>query len=69
MSRCLRQPQSSSQKGVKRRTKVVEMFCSEGAVEKLLYLVLSQLDEAWGARRLRGFREIQMESYHADQTQ
>ena len=56
-------------KEVKRRTKVVEVFCSEEAAEKLLYLVLSQLDEVWGARRLRGFAEIQMGSYHADQTQ
>ena len=32
-------------KEVKRRTKVVEVFYGEGAVEKLLYLVLSQLDE------------------------
>jgi len=55
-------------KEVKRRTKVVEVFCSEEAAEKLLYLVLSELDEAWGARRLRGFAEIQMGSYHADQT-
>jgi len=55
-------------KEVKRRTKVVEVFCSEEAAEKLLYLVLSQLDEVWGARRLRGFAEIQMGSYHADQT-
>ena len=55
-------------KEVKRRTKVVEVFCSEEAAEKLLYLVLSELDEAWGTRRLRGFAEIQMGSYHADQT-
>ena len=55
-------------KEVKRRTKVVEVFCDEGAVENLLYLVLSQLDEAWGARKLRGFAEIQMGSYHADWT-
>jgi len=55
-------------KEVKRRTKVVEVFCDEGAVENLLYLVLSQLDEAWGVRRLRGFAEIQTVSYHADQT-
>ena len=55
-------------KEVKRRTKVVEVFCGEGAVEKLLYLVLSQLDEAWGARRLRGFAEIQMGSCHVDWT-
>jgi transposase-like protein len=53
-------------KEVKRRTKVVEVFCGEEAVAKLLYLVLSHLDEAWGARRLRGFAEIQMGSYHAD---
>ncbi|MBC7109203.1 MAG: IS256 family transposase, partial [Methanomassiliicoccales archaeon] len=32
-------------KEVKRRTKVVEVFCGEEAVEKLLYLVLSHLDE------------------------
>jgi len=29
----------------------VEMFCDEGAAEKLLYLALSQLNEVWGARR------------------
>ena len=47
---------------------MVEVFCSEEAAEKLLYLVLRALDEAWGTRRLRGFAEIQMGSYHADQT-
>jgi len=56
-------------KEVKRRTKVGEVFCSEDAVEKLLYLILSQLDKVWGARRLRGFAEIRMGSYHACQTQ
>jgi hypothetical protein len=35
-------------------------------VGKLLYLVLSQLDEAWGARMFRGFAEIRMGSYHAN---
>ena len=45
---------------------MVAVFCSEEAAEKILYLVLSQLDEAWGARRPRGFAEIQMGSYHAD---
>jgi transposase-like protein len=55
-------------KEVKRRTKVVEVFCGEEAVAKLLYLVLSHPDETWGARRLRGFTEIQAGSYHADQT-
>ena len=49
---------------VKRRTKVVEVFCGEEAVAKLLYLVLSHLDEAWEARRLRGFPEIHVENYH-----
>ena len=53
-------------KEVKRRTNGVEVFCNEDAMEKLLYLVLSQLGEAWGARRLRGFAEIRMGSYHAD---
>ena len=47
---------------------MVEVFCSEEAKEKLLYLVLSELDQAWGARKLRGFAEIQMGSYHADWT-
>jgi transposase-like protein len=51
-------------KEVKRRTKVVEVFCDEGAVGNLLYLVLSQLDEAWGTRMLRGFAEIQIGNYH-----
>ncbi|MBC7109163.1 MAG: transposase [Methanomassiliicoccales archaeon] len=55
-------------KEVKRRTKVVEVFCGEEAVEKLLYLVLSHLNVAWGARRLRGFAEIEMGSYYADLT-
>ena len=45
---------------------MVEVFCNEDAAEKLLYLVLSQLDEARGAQRLRGFAEIRMESHHAD---
>jgi len=32
-------------------------------------LVLSQLGKAWGARRLRGFAEIQMENHHVALTQ
>jgi len=51
------------EKEVKRRTQVVEVFCGEGVVEKLLYLVLGQLDEAWGVRRLRGLAEIQIGNY------
>ena len=45
---------------------MVEVFWSEEAAEKLLYLVLSELDEVWGARRLRGFAEIQTGNYHVD---
>lgn len=56
-------------KEVKRRVKVVEVFCGEEAVEKLLYLVLSGLNERLGARRIRGFAEVCMGSYHAAQTQ
>jgi len=44
---------------VKRRTKVVEVFCGEEAVEKLLYLVLAEMNE-----RLGGFAELMMEGYH-----
>jgi transposase-like protein len=47
-------------KEVKRRTTVVEVFCGEGAVEKLLCLILSHLDEVRGARSLRGFAGIRM---------
>jgi len=52
-------------KEVKRRTKVVEIFCGPEALEKLLYLVLVQESEKLLARRLRGFAEIQLGSYHA----
>jgi putative transposase len=56
-------------KEVKKRTKVVEVFCGEEAVEKLLYLVLCDLNEVLGTRRLRGFAEMLTGSYHADRTQ
>lgn len=56
-------------KEVKRRTKVVEVFCEEEAVEKLLYLVLADLNERLEARKLRGFAEINTGSYHVAQTQ
>lgn len=51
-------------KEVKRRTKVVEVFCGEEAVEKLLYLVLSEVNERLRNRRLRGFAEIASGGYH-----
>ncbi len=56
-------------KEVKRRTEVVEVFCGEEAVEKPLYLVLAEMNEALLRGRLRGFVEIHMGSYNAAQTQ
>ena len=55
---------------VKRRTKLVEVFGDSAAAEKLLYLylVLTSLNERLSARRLKGFAEIEMESYHVAQT-
>jgi transposase-like protein len=55
-------------KKVKGRTKVVEVSCGEGAVKKLLYLVLGQLNETWAVHRPRGFAEIHMGSYHVNWT-
>ncbi|MCS7240930.1 MAG: transposase [Candidatus Bipolaricaulota bacterium] len=67
--RYLPNPLERVAKEVKRRTKVVEVFCGEEAVEKLLYLVLRSLNERQEGRRLRGFAGINMGSYHAAQTQ
>jgi transposase-like protein len=52
-------------KEMRRRTKVVEVFCWESAAEKLQSLVLRQLDEVWGSHMFRGFPEIRMGSYPA----
>ena len=52
-------------KEVKRRVKVVEIFCGPEAVEKLLYLVLEEKDRTTLRWRLKGFAEIQLGSYHA----
>lgn len=46
----------------------MEVFGDSATVEKLLYLVLTGLNERLLARRLKGFAEIKMESYHAIQT-
>jgi len=35
--------------------KVVEVFSDEGAAERLLYLILKEIDERLNSRRLRGF--------------
>ena len=56
-------------KEVKRRTKVVEVFCGEEAVEKFLYLVVSHVNERLEGRQLRDFAETLMGSYHVAQTQ
>ena len=55
-------------KEVKRRTKVVEVFGDSAAVEKLLYPVFVGLNERLAARRIRGFAEIEVGSYHVAQT-
>ncbi len=52
-------------KELKRRTKVVEVFCGPEALEKLVYLVLVQENERLLGRRLRGFAEMQSGSCHA----
>ncbi len=56
-------------KEVKRRTKVVEVSWGEEAVEKLLYLVLRNLNERLEGRQLRSFAEALMGSHHIAQTQ
>ena len=52
-------------KELKRRTKVVEVFCGPEALEKLVYLVLVQENERLLGRRLRGFAEMQLGGCHA----
>jgi putative transposase len=52
-------------KEVKRRVKVVEIFCGPEAVEKLLYLVLEEKNRTTLRWRLKGFAEIQTGSCHA----
>ena len=52
-------------KEIKRRIKVIEVFPDEGSVERLLYLILKELNERLNSRRLRGFKEIESGNYHA----
>ena len=52
-------------KEVKRRVKVVEIFCGPEAVEKLLYLVLEEKNQTALRWRLKGFAKIQAGSCHA----
>ena len=52
-------------KEIKRRVKVIEVFLDEGSVERLLYLLLKELNERLNSRKLRGFKEIESGNYHA----
>jgi transposase-like protein len=52
-------------KEIKRRIKVIEVFPDEGSVERLLYLILKEMNERLNSRRLRGFKEIDSGNYHA----
>lgn len=49
---------------IKGRTKGVEVFWGAEAVEKILYLVLSNLNEPLEGQRLRGFAEAALRSYY-----
>ncbi|BAT71785.1 transposase IS654 family [Thermosulfidibacter takaii ABI70S6] len=48
-------------KEIKRRVKVIEVFCSEEAAEKILFLVLSELNERYKRYRLLGFTKLPQE--------
>ncbi|QJA05952.1 IS256 family transposase [Thermosulfurimonas marina] len=48
-------------KEVKRRTKVIEVFCEPGALYKVVYLVLRGLEEKYRSRKLRGFEDLMEE--------
>ena len=48
-------------KEIRRRTKVIESFPTPEALEKLVYLVICQLNESWGRRKLKGFTVWQMQ--------
>jgi transposase-like protein len=51
-------------KEIKRRVKVVEVFLDKGSVEKLLYLVLKEMNERLNSKRLIGFNENKMGTYY-----
>ncbi|MFZ8784752.1 transposase [Thermocrinis sp.] len=52
-------------KEIKRRIKVIEVFPDEGSVERLLYLLLKEMNERLNSSKLRGFKEIESGNYHA----
>ncbi|BAU24019.1 transposase [Caldimicrobium thiodismutans] len=45
-------------KEVKRRVKVIEVFPSEGSVDKIVYLVVEEMNEKYRSRRLKNFERI-----------
>ncbi len=45
-------------KEVKRRVKVIEVFPSEGSVEKIVYLVVKEMNEKYRSGRLKNFERI-----------
>ena len=44
-------------KEIRRRVKALEVFPDEEAVERLLYLILKEMDKRLNSRKLRGFNE------------
>ena len=48
-------------KEIRRRAKTIESFPTPEALEKLVYLVICQLNESWGRKRLKGFTVWQMQ--------
>ena len=48
-------------KEIRRRTKVIEVFWGEGSLEKVVYLVVRELEERYQSRALIGFKEAREE--------
>jgi len=42
-------------KEIKRRTKTIESFPTPESLEKLVYLLVRELNERWKKRRIKGF--------------
>jgi len=50
---------------IKRRIKVIEVFPDEGSAERLLYLILKEMNERLNSRKLRKFNEIKLVKHYA----
>jgi transposase-like protein len=48
-------------KEIKRRIKVIEVFWDEGSLEKVVYLVVRELEERYQGKTLIGFKEAEEE--------